>query len=294
MARPLRLHFPGALYHVISRGNAKQSIFDGAEDYERFLYLLSAAAARSFVLCRAYCLMQNHFHLLLEPSERPLSRMMQQLNSAYCQWFNRRHDHVGHVLQGRFKALLVDRDEYFLEVLRYIVLNPVRAGLVSDPAEWRWSSYRATAGHTAAPAFLALHDVWRAFGSDVGKARHRFVDFVGAGCQAVPRGPVVFGSTAFTARVGVALEPHREARDISRAERFAVRPSLDQLFARSRDGGSRDAAMREAFRRHGYTLREIGARVGRHPSSVSKGIRRAEQREGLRSAPGRLTSRPVP
>ena len=183
MARPLRLHIPGALYHVMSRGNAKQAIFLGGQDYERFLELLSATTSRFGVLCLAYCLMQNHFHLLLEPHERSVSRMMQHLNSAYSQWFNRRHQRVGHLLQGRFKALLVDRDAYVLQVLRYIVLNPVEAGLVSDPAEWRWSSYRATVGRSAAPAFLALDDVWKAFDADVGRARSRFAEFVDAGAS---------------------------------------------------------------------------------------------------------------
>jgi putative transposase len=293
MARPLRLHIPGALYHVMSRGNAKQPIFFEDEDYEQFLDLLSATAGRFRVLCRAYCLMQNHFHLLLEPSAYPLSRMMQQLNSAYGQGFNRRHNRVGHVLQGRFKALLVDRDEYFLQVLRYIVLNPVEAGLVSAPAEWRWSSYRATAGLGGGPAFLALDDVWKAFDADVGSARGLFADFVGAGpCQTAPPGPVVFGSTAFTAQVGLVLEPHREIRDISRAERFAVRPSLDRLFAKSREGWSRDALMREAFRRHGYTLREIGELVGLHPSTVWRRIRSAESRPPTRPDPANWANVP--
>jgi putative transposase len=275
MARPLRLHIPGALYHVMSRGNAKQPIFLGERDYERFLELLSAASLRFGVLCRAYCLMQNHFHLLLEPRERPLSGMMQQLNSAYSQWFNRRHERVGHVLQGRFKALLVDRDEYFLQVLKYVVLNPVEAGLVSGPAEWRWSSYCATAGLGIAPAFLALDDVWKAFDADPDRARGLFAAFVDAGRNATaPPGPVVFGSAALTAQVGDALEPYREICEISRAERFAVRPSLDTLLAEACDGSARNALIRKAFRLYGYTLREIGVFIGRHPSTVSRRIGR--------------------
>jgi len=282
MARPLRLHIPGALYHVMSRGNAKQPIFIESQDYERFLELLAETMLRFGVSCRAYCLMPNHFHLLLEPRDFPLSRMMQQLNSAYSQLFNRRHDRVGHVLQGRFKALLVDRDGYFLQVLRYIVLNPVEAGLVSDPAEWRWSSYCATAGRNAAPALLALTEVWQAFDATGSRAQRRFVDFVDAGRgQAPPPGVVVVGSTAFAAEVGVALEPHRGNRDYRHAERYAVRPSLDRLLAEGCDGAARGVLMREAYRRYGYTLREIGAFVGQHPSTVLRCIRRA----GLEHAP---------
>src|SRR5258706_5066069 len=161
MARPLRVHIPGALYHVMSRGNARQEIFVDPDDYQYFLDRLTVVTARVRVRCRAYCLMPNHFHLLLEPGELPLSKMMQQLNSSYTQWFNRRHDRVGHVLQGRPKELLIDRDDYFRRVLRYIVLNPIRASLVEHPAEWPWSSFRATAGLEKPAAFLALDEVWR-------------------------------------------------------------------------------------------------------------------------------------
>jgi putative transposase len=278
MARPVRVHIPGALYHVLSRGNAKQSIFLDADDYQRFLDLLPETMGRCSVLCCAYCLMWNHFHLLLEASDRPISQMMQQLNSAYGQSFNRRHDRVGHVFQGRFKGLLIDKDEYFLQVLRYIVLNPVKAGVVSDPGEWPWSSYGATAGRCANPSFLDLDRVWRAFDTDVCVARRRFVEFVGTTPHGEPStGPVVHGSPVFTAQVGTVLETHREDRDISRAERFAVRPSLDELVARSRGGVARDATMREAFRRHGYTLSEIGRCFGCHTSTVWRHIRLADR-----------------
>jgi REP element-mobilizing transposase RayT len=277
MARPLRLHLPGANYHVMSRGNAKQPIFVRPEDYERFLDLLSSTVARFNVRCRAYCLMPNHFHLLVEPAEHPLSRMMQQLNSAYSQWFNRRHDRVGHLLQGRFKALLVDRDQYLLQVLRYIVRNPVEAGLANDPGEWHWSSYRATVGATAGPAWLALQDVWRIFDAEPCRACQLFGEFVAAGADhSEPSGPVVFGSPSLTAEVGVALKPHRNVADISRTERYAVRPSLEQLLAEHREGRAQDAWMCEAFRRHGYTLRAIGEFVGYHPSTVLRRIRRSE------------------
>lgn len=277
MARPLRLHLPHAFYHVMSRGNAKQIIFAGAADYDRFLELLRATSSRFGVLCRAYCLMPNHFHLLLEPDQCPISRMMQQLNSAYSQSFNRRHARVGHVLQGRFKALLVDRDEYFLQLLRYIMLNPVAAGLVDDPGAWRWSSYRATAGLSTTPPFLALDDLWRVFDVSLRKAQRRFVAFVDAGRgQAAPSDAVVFGSDAFRANVAVALEPHRDVGDFSRNERYAVRPSLECVLADCQDGASRRRSMADAYWRYGYTLREIGTLLGCHESTVLRQIRRVE------------------
>jgi REP element-mobilizing transposase RayT len=274
----------------MSRGNAKQTIFIDTADYERFLDLLATAATRFGVVCRAYCLMPNHFHLLAEPDSWPLSRMMQQLNSAYSQSFNRRHHRVGHVLQGRFKALLVDRDEYFLQLLRYIVLNPVEAGLVNDPEAWQWSSYRATAGLGAAPALLALDDVWRMFDIDDDNAKRRFVAFVDAGRGLpAPSEPLVFGSDPFKADIAVALEPHRDSPDFSRDERHAVRPTLESLLD-GNEGPPRIRSVAEAFLRYGYTLREIGTVLGCHPSTVWKQIRRAHSARNSKSGPSAPTS----
>jgi REP element-mobilizing transposase RayT len=285
MARPLRVHVPHALYHVISRGNAKQVIFAGGGDYEQFLELLQTTSLRFGVLCRAYCLMPTHVHLVLEPDREPLSRMMQQLNSAYSQFFNRRHARVGHVLQGRFKALLVDRDEYFLQLLRYVVLNPVKSDLVENPGAWRWSSYRATAG-LSARSFLALDGVWRMFAIDDRDAQRRFVAFVDAGRgEAPPSEGLVFGSDAFKARVAVALEPHRDVCDFVRRERYAVRPRLEDLLADCQDRVSRRRAMAEAYWRHAYTLREIGTLLGYRESTVLRQIRRAASDVTITSSP---------
>lgn len=151
MSRPLRLQLPGGIYHVTARGNARQAIFEDDDDCAGFLIVLASTVARYRLLCHAYCLMGNHYHLLLQTPESNLSVAMRQLNGVYTQRFNRRHERCGHVLQGRFGAQLVDGDAYLREVCRYIVLNPVRAGLVAHPGEWRWSSFRATAGETAVP-----------------------------------------------------------------------------------------------------------------------------------------------
>jgi REP element-mobilizing transposase RayT len=156
MSRPLRLQLPGGIYHVTARGNARHSIFEDDDDCARFLIVLASTVARYRVRCHAYCLMGNHYHLLLQTLEANLSIAMRHLNGVYTQRFNRRHERCGHVLQGRFGAQLVDGDAYLREVCRYIVLNPVRAGLVAHPGEWGWSSFRATAGQTAAPGFLSV------------------------------------------------------------------------------------------------------------------------------------------
>jgi putative transposase len=278
MARPLRLHIPGALYHVMSRGNARQRIFVDDQDYLKFLSGLSATARRFSVRCLAHCVMDNHFHLLLKPSAFPLSRMMQHLNSSYSQWFNRRHNQVGHTLQGRFKALLIDREQYFRRVLRYIVLNPVRAGLVEDPGDWRWSSYRATAGLEEPPDFLSLDDVWRAFDPIDASAQQLYTAFVAASAvdlADVPHGPVAYGSPAFVADLDAMLESHHHDRTIVYAERYASRPSLARLFTSDSDRHAQDRLMRDAFERYAYTLQEIGTFVGKPPATVWRRIRRS-------------------
>jgi len=151
MSRPLRLQLPGGIYHVTARGNDRRPIFEDDDDCARFLIVLASTVARHRVLCHAYCLMGNHYHLLVQTPEANLSVAMRHLNGVYTQRFNGRHDRCGHVLQGRFGAQLVDGDAYLREVCRYIVLNPVRAGLVAHPGEWRWSGFRATAGEAAIP-----------------------------------------------------------------------------------------------------------------------------------------------
>jgi REP element-mobilizing transposase RayT len=154
MARQLRLDFAGGVHHVTTRGNERRPIFRSDADRRMFLQLLGVATKRFHWIVAAYVLMTNHFHLLIETPEANLSRGMQWLAGAYAMWFNRRHGRSRHLFQGRFHSFLIDRDEYFAEVLRYVVLNPVRAKMVAHPGEYRWSSYRATAGSEAAPEWL--------------------------------------------------------------------------------------------------------------------------------------------
>jgi putative transposase len=281
MARPLRVHLPGALYHVMSRGNARQEIFLEDGDRARFLERLTVTCARFRVRCHAYCQMRNHFHLVLEPSTLPLSRMMQQLNSSYSQWFNRKHSRVGHVLQGRYRALVLDDESYLRRVVRYIALNPVRGGLVESPEQWPWSSYRATVGLEDPPAFLFLDRVWHSFDIDGVSPQQRFADFVTAGsCRyGNPQTPsLAYGSAAFTERIEVVIAPQRETADLLYAERFACRPTLDLLFAHARDAAALDGAMHDAFARHAYTLSQIGQFVGRPAPTVWRRIQRAASR----------------
>ena len=152
MARQLRLEYPGALYHLTARGNEQQPIFHDDVDRQQFLQLFGYEILQQRWRCYAYCLMGNHYHLLIETPGPNLSRGMRRLNGSYTQRFNWRHQRVGHLLQGRFKSLVVERETYLLELCRYVVLNPVRAGMVATPADWPWSSYGATAGLRTPPA----------------------------------------------------------------------------------------------------------------------------------------------
>ncbi len=152
MARPLRIEFAGAVYHVTSRGNGRQRIFLDDQENRKFLELLGKTIEHFHWACHAFCLMVNHYHLLIETPEANLSKGMHHLNASFCQAHNKRHDTVGHLFQGRFKSIVVDRESYLLELARYVVLNPVRAGMVARPEEWPWSSYRATAGLPVSPA----------------------------------------------------------------------------------------------------------------------------------------------
>jgi len=154
VARPLRICIPGAVYHVIARGNTRDFVFLDDADRIAFLDVLARVVERFGCVCHAYCLMGNHYHLVLETPLGNLSAGMRQLNGLYAQYFNRRHGRCGHLFQGRFRAILVEKETYLLAVARYVVRNPVRAGLCREAGEWQWSSYRATAGHVECPSFL--------------------------------------------------------------------------------------------------------------------------------------------
>ena len=188
MSRQLRLQFPGAVYHITSRGNARQDIFADDADRVRFLDLLGREIEQHRWRCHAYCLMDNHYHLLVETPEANLSRGMGRLNMAYSQSFNRRHERVGHLFQGRFHAVVVEKDSHLLELCRYVVLNPVRAGAAAVPEAWPWSSYRATASGRGAglgsPDWLTTGWTLQRFGGEDAHGRRAYRRFVREGVAA--------------------------------------------------------------------------------------------------------------
>lgn len=275
MARPLRIEFPGALYHVTSRGNHRQDIFVDEEDRERFLGVLAHAARRHNWLCHAYCLMNNHYHLVIETPEGNLSKGMRQVGGVYTQAYNRRHSKTGHLFQGRYKAILIEKEGHLLEVIRYVVLNPVRAGAAKVPEEWRWSSYRGTCGTEKAHPCLRVDWVLGNFGSERQTAISRLQSFVRDGMKAENpfdnvRGQVALGGERFFARIQPFLEDKSELAEIPRCQRVAGRPELEALFAIIQGRDKRNGKIVEAVEKWGYSQKEVADRLGLHYSAVSR------------------------
>ena len=289
MARPLRIEYPGALYHVTCRGNARGKVFLIDSDRELFLQVLTQVIERLNWLCHAYCQMSNHYHLLVETVDPTLARGMRQLNGVYTQEFNRRHSRTGHVFQGRYKAILVERDAYLLELARYVVLNPVRAKMVRSAKDWPWSSYRATAAIEAAPSFLTTDWILEQFGPSKKKAQAAYSRFVSAGRGATVwenlRGQIYLGSDAF-------IEQHAPSGraslpEIPRVQRLVDRPTLDAVVTSSKDA----AGIAKAYLEHGYMQREIADYLGVHYSTISRRLR--QYRAGQDHA-GYMITRPDP
>ena len=285
MARPLRIEYPGALYHVTSRGNEKRPIFLGDEDRKRFLDLLNEVNERYQWICHAYCLMDNHYHLLIETPEGNLSIGMRQLNGVYTQAFNRRHGRVGHLFQGRFKAILVEKDSYLLEVCRYVILNPVRAGAVETPERWKWSSYRGTEGREKPHPSLTTEWILSQFGGRRGKAEKEYRRFVREGMREGSlstdvKAQSILGTEGFVERLIDYVRHHEAIPEIPKAQRYLTRPSLEQLFSgRSlKDLGKRNEKIEEAVEKYGYTQREVADYLGLYFTSISRIMR---ERKGM-------------
>jgi REP element-mobilizing transposase RayT len=274
MARPLRIEYPGAVYHITTRGNARQEIFLDDVDEETFLQALSQAVERFGWLCHAHCLMPNHYHLLIETPKPNLSQGMRQLNGVYTQAFNRHHGRVGHLFQGRFKAVLVEKESYLLELARYVVLNPVRAGGVRTAKDWPWSSYRATAGLSPIPSFLTTDWILAQFARSREKAQREYRRFVSTGKGArlweELRGQIYLGSEGFIQALPKKAE---ELKEVPRAQIVGVRPSLGKILS-AKPG---DEGVLDAYRTYGYTMREIADFLGVHYATVSRRIRRHEK-----------------
>ena len=278
MARPLRIQYPGAVYHVTSRGNAGQPIFKDDRDREEFLVTLRRVTDRYRWRCHGYCLMRNHYHLVIETPEGNLVLGMRQLNGVYTQTFNRRHSRMGHLLQGRYQAILVQKESHLLEVCRYVVLNPVRAGLVKRADQWQWSSYGGTAGIKAAPhPCLTTEWVLGQFGQTRSRAAERYRAFVQDGVEAEPiwtrvKGQSVLGGEPFLRRLLPYVRGREAVKEFPRSQRYAARPPLAKLLPPRVVGAKlrRHRAIVAAVERFGYTQKAVADFLGLHYSTVSR------------------------
>jgi len=277
MSRPLRLEFAGALYHVYARGDRRQAIY--RDDTDRFVWLstLDTICTRFHFTVHSFCQMTNHYHLLIETGEANLSSGMRQLNGFYSQYFNRRHGLVGHVFQGRYGAVLVQKENYLLELARYIVLNPLRAGIVSELDEWRWSSYPLTVGGEAPPHWLQSEWLLSQFGLPRSEAVDAYKRFVKAGigtCSPLVnrRHQLLLGDDEFVAKHHAA-DSSVPMNEVTRTHRRALALSLAEFQERYVD---RDLAIWHAYLSAAYTMKEIGVHLRISNRTVSRIVRKME------------------
>jgi REP element-mobilizing transposase RayT len=283
MARPLRIEYAGAVYHVTSRGNEKKPVFKDDRDRENFLNALQHVNKRYNWICHAYCLMTNHYHILIETPEGNLSIGMRQLNGVYTQLFNKWHGRTGHLFQGRYKAILIQKDSHLLEVCRYVVLNPVRAKMIEKPEDWPWSSYLATAGKAKPHPSLTTDWVLGQFNRKREQAEKEYRKFVqwGIGQKTIwteVRGQSLLGEDGFVEKLVDHLKKHKDIPEIPRSRRYATRPSIAALFPKEviQDRKKLKKRLSAAVEQHGYRQNEIARQVGVHYSTISRWLREHE------------------
>lgn len=271
MVRPIRLEFAGALYHITSRGDRQEDIYEGDADRYLFLHTLGEVCERYNWVCHAYCLMNNHYHLLIETPDANLSQGMRQLNGVYTQAFNRVKNRAGHVFQGRYTGILVDKQSYLMELARYIVLNPVRAQMCHIAEQWPWSSYLPTIGKRPKPVWLHTDWLLASFGSTKLKAIEAYKFYVAQGKgQPSPwadlRNQVYLGDADFVASMQALIDGDKELSEIPLSQRRPMPKSLDDYVQNTK---SRNDAIVIAYAGGGYTLKEIGNHFGIHYTTVS-------------------------
>lgn len=277
MARPLRIEYDGALYHVTSRGNERKNIFKDDTDRNIFLDTLHKVTQRYNWLCHAYCLMNNHYHLVIETPDGNLSKGMRQLNGVYTQLFNKRHKRVGHIFQGRYKAILIQKESHLLEVSRYVVLNPVRAKAVTGAKEWRWSSYCATCGIDKLHPCLTTDWILGQFAKQKRTAEKKYKEFVEAGIGEKEiwksvKGQSILGSDEFVEKLIGYVRGHEDNKEIPRSQRYINRPTLEKIFKKEvlSNRKERNSRIKEAVNRYGYSQKEVADYLELYYTTISR------------------------
>jgi putative transposase len=285
MARPLRLEFSGALYHITSRGDHREDIFMDDVDRQSFLNILGQVCARTGWICHAYCLMDNHYHLVIDTPKPNLAKGMRQLNGVYTQAFNRRHDRAGHVFQGRYKAIIVDRDRFFVDLCSYVVLNPVRTGKVRSVIHWRWSSYQAVVGRVVCPVWLDCGSLLGAFAKQRRQAKQAYAQVVKQS-KDLPsiwehlRNQIYLGDEAFVTRMQRKLIGRKKSGDLSEIPKIQREPPPKPLEHYTRRYKNRNRAITAAYASGQYTLKAIADHFGLHYTTISRIIKQSETGSG--------------
>ncbi len=277
MARPLRLELSGGVYHVTSRGDGREDIYLSDADRVAWLEVFGQVCERFNWVCHAWCQMTNHYHILIETPEANLAQGMRQLNGVYTQRFNRAHARVGHVFQGRYKAILVERDSYLLELARYVVLNPLRAKMVKRLEAWLWSSYLATCGQAVSPVWLQTDWILAQFGRRRSNAIAGYVSFVHEGARLPSiwtrlQGQIYLGSETFVRKMQAQIKQKPTLNEIPRAQRRAI----TQPLAEFEQHYQRNEAMARAYLSGQHSMVEIAKYFGVHYSTVSRAVRQHE------------------
>ena len=296
VSRPLRIEYPGAFYHVTSRGNERGTIFQSNRDREKYLSYLESAHERYGAIIHVYCLMGNHYHLLLETPRGNLSKILHYINGAYTTYFNIKRSRWGHLFQGRFKGILVDKDEYCKELSRYIHLNPVRAGMVRAPLEYPWSSYRYFVGRDKKPKWLTTEFVLGDFGGEGGRGFKKYREYVERGESKEIENPLkkviastFLGGKEFIDRIKLGYLGKKEIdrRDLPALRKILRGPSLASIEkAVIKIVGRGHPLFKKiciylSYQRSGLNLREIGEYFGMQRSAISQLSRRfAETTKG--------------
>ncbi|MGQ9604508.1 MAG: transposase [bacterium] len=288
MARQLRIEYKGAFYHITSRGNERKQIFKGDSDRKKLLSYFESAAERYRAVIHVYCLMGNHYHLLLETPVGNLSQIMRHINGAYTVYFNKKYQRSGHLFGGRYKAIVVDKDEYAVELSRYIHVNPVRAGIASDPGSYKWSSYRYYSGKGTKPRWLFTDFILGYFGRDIGNAQKRYTQFVHESIGYAYENPlrrvvasIILGGNDFVEMIkDKYLKNKKVERDVPALRELASGPSIKEVAVKAKEVfGSKPELEKKAtlYICHRYTglkLKDIGKYFGIGESAVSQSSRR--------------------
>jgi len=275
MTRPVRIEFEGALYHVTSRGDRREAIYEDDADRVAFLGVVESVAETFNWVCHAYCQMTNHYHLVIETPDGNLSKGMRQLNGVYTQLLNRKYARVGHLFQGRYKAILVDADAHLLELTRYVVLNPVRAGMVVSPGDWRWSSYLDMIGARKSPNWLATDGLlaqFAQFAPDRVEAVRRYIEFVDQGMGKASiwqglRSQIYLGNDAFVERMQSMCEGLSTTVGVPKAQK---RPPALPLSELSSQYTNRNEAIVAAYATGAYSYQQIADFFGLHFTTIGK------------------------